>query len=169
MEEPTEKQSFPTKKMQGVIWGKDTKHFSGKIDMLKRIADIVELHSTSTDSVFSHSNVIWHGHQSADGWKKILMQSKFLIGLGDPLLGPSAIDAIAAGCMYLNPSYRHPMREIFNSQHPYAADKIGEPYVCTFDSNDINSVLKCVKLALQTSLTPMIPKDFTKNEYTKRV
>ena len=28
--------------------------------------------------------------------------------MGDPLLGPSAIDAIAMGCMFINPLYAKP-------------------------------------------------------------
>ena len=31
-----------------------------------------------------------------------------IVGMGDPLLGPSAIDAIAMGCMFINPLYTKP-------------------------------------------------------------
>eukprot|EP01035_Chromulina_nebulosa_P019997 gene19997-25969_t len=37
------------------------------------------------------------GHQNTDEWFNLLSKSKFLLGLGNPLLGPSAIDAISLG------------------------------------------------------------------------
>ena len=45
---------------------------------------------------------------------------------GHPLLGPSVIEAIYSGCVYINPIYSpSPLLGRFASQHPYAADKIG--------------------------------------------
>lgn len=51
---------------------------------------------------------------------------------GDPLSGPSAVDAVAAGCVYLNPVYRTPFKKIYTSQHPFLEDSVGPPYVCSF-------------------------------------
>lgn len=108
---------------------------SGHIDFLKHIAEVVELHSTCSTPVFQHQNVIWHGSLSRSAWRELLLESKvhfilieevltttrlieqrlqFLIGLGDPLLGPSAIDAIAFGNVYINPIYKNPM--VYNIQ-----------------------------------------------------
>lgn len=58
----------------------------------------------SRTPVFKHPNVKWHGSLSSKEWKALLKESKFLIGLGDPLLGPSAIEAISAGSisMYIH-------------------------------------------------------------------
>ena len=157
------------KKRQGVIWGKDVKHFDGKVHMLQQVADAVELHTTVTENIFSHGNIRWHGHQSPASWRQLLFESKFIIGLGHPLLGPSAIDAIAAGCMYINPVYASPVRDIFKSQHPFAVQNIGAPYVCSYSIGDIHSLMNCVNLALETNLKPIIPKDFTEMEYINRV
>lgn len=52
---------------------------------------------------------------------------------GDPLSGPSAVDAVMAGCVYLNPVFTFPMKKIYNSQHPFLAQNVGEPYVCSFE------------------------------------
>ena len=157
------------KKRQGVIWGKDPKHFEGRTDMLKVIADSVELHSTATRSVFKHQNIKWEGHQTPSGWKQLLADSKFLIGLGDPLLGPSAIDAISVGCMYINPIYAAPVREIHKTQHDYAARSIGAPYVCNAVLSNITSVMECVDQALSLNLPPIIPPDFLHDNYMTRV
>lgn len=90
-------------------------------------------------------------------------------GLGDPLLGPSAIDAISMGCVYINPIYAKPMRDHFKSQHDYAMEQIGAPYVCNAHLSDIDSVKKCVTYALQSNLPPFIPPDFEHKAYIGRV
>jgi hypothetical protein len=71
--------------------------------------------------------------------------------------------------MFLNPIYDTPVRDVFLSQHPYAAEKIGEPYVCSYKRNDPSSLGACIDKALQTELKPMVPTDFTKEAYLQRV
>lgn len=154
----------------GVIWGKDTKHFEGREGLLRAVAEQAPLSSTATSQVFRHPNVKWLGHQTADSWKALLRRSKFMIGLGNPLLGPSAMDAISNGCVFINPIYRVPMRDgAFKSQHPYAVEHIGEPYVCSYPEQDQAALLNCVKKAQKENLTPFIPKDFTEEAYLARV
>jgi hypothetical protein len=165
------------KKHQGVIWGKDTKHYTAeKVQQLKQLLDSdvmtgVQLISTSTSQILVHSSVKWVGHVSASEWKSLLMESKFLIGLGDPLLGPSAMDAIAYGCMYINPVYQkgHPKREVHLSQHPYAEHSIGEPFVCSYKIDSFNELRGCVEKALKTGLQMGIPADLSKERYLERV
>jgi len=165
------------KKNQGVIWGKNPKHFIGKERMLRRAADFLSafspgkpamLASTATKPVFQHASVQWLGHQTGQQWNALLRESKFLIGLGDPLLGPSALDAIAAGCMYINPSLNTPVKGS-KSQHPWAADNIGEPYVCSYEENDADSLNVCIAKAMAANLTPLVPAEFTPDVYLQRV
>jgi hypothetical protein len=162
------------RKMQGVIWGKDIRHFEGpyKIEMLRAIAEISGLVSTvSAHHVpLKHANIHWVGHQTRDQWRDLLKESRFMIGLGDPLLGPSAIDAISAGCVYINPIYDKPVRDgHFLSQHPYAAEKIGAPYVCSVKLRDVEGVLDCVRNALKINLPPINLTDFTEHAHIGRV
>ena len=161
--------SITLKKLQGVIWGKDPKHFEGHHQILKHVADRVELHSTATRPVFQHYNIKWDGHQSPEGWKRLLSQSKFMIGLGDPLLGPSAIDAVSMGCVYINPIYKTKVRDIHRTQHDFAANVIGPPYVCNADLDDRSSVMKCVEKALTLEMPPFVPPDLLHEAYINRV
>lgn len=166
------KKSMVTKKLQGVVWAKENKHLDGKNKLLESVADKVTLISTSQIDSFHHKNITWVGHQSPEEWHSLLSESKFLLGLGSPLLGPSAIDAVAAGCMYINPIYSEPFAhndQLFNSQHPYAVEKVGEPYVCSYKENDFISLQKCIDKAREAELVPYIPYDFTKAAYRKRV
>mmetsp|Transcript_34049 Transcript_34049/g.49473 ORF Transcript_34049/g.49473 Transcript_34049/m.49473 type:complete len:259 (-) Transcript_34049:9-785(-) len=162
-----------TKKNQGVIWGKDSKHFEGRTNQLNALLAAephLQLFSTA-NTVFQHSRIHWLGHQTTQQWMQLLAESKFLIGLGNPLLGPSAIDAISVGCMFLNPIYSSPLRshEWFNSQHPYAASHIGLSYVCSFHQEVHSELIECVHRALNTELIPMIHEDFKWVRYLQRV
>ena len=119
------------------------------------------------------------GHLDKNSWEALLKSSKFLLGLGDPLLGPSAIDAIGSGCMYINPVYQTPfIREqtglSYRSQHPYAENMAKNdpelaPYICSFDINNREELKTCIQKALSSDLPAIIPKDFTASSYLNRV
>ena len=156
------------RKRQGVVWGKDPKHLTGHVDMLRKLADDVHLVSTLGTPLFHHSNVEWRGHASASEWRPLLAESSFLIGLGDPLLGPSAIDCISLGCAYINPSYAKPVLGR-GSQHDYAEKVIGAPHVCTYQMDDFLQAKACVDKALAANLSHFIPADFQKVAYYRRV
>jgi hypothetical protein len=156
---------------QGVIWGKDSKHFVGMEGLLRQVAKDVQLVSTSTAQIVAHSNIRWAGHQTAEGWLSLLRQSKFLIGLGNPILGPSAIDAMAMGCVFINPVYDKPVEHNgfpFASQHPYA-EKLGAPYVCNYQQHSAQQLQECIKTALRTTLPRAVPADFTVEAHRERV
>lgn len=159
------------KNPQGVIWGKDSKHFSGMERALQEVAKRVTLISTSSKKVFANGNIVWAGHQSAEQWTQLLQQSRFLVGLGNPMLGPSAIDAISSGCMFLNPIFRKPVVHngySYNSQHPYV-ESLGSPYVCNYQQHSVQQLQNCIDFALNTTLQPFIPPAFTQQEHLARV
>lgn len=161
---------FYSKKLpQGVIWGKDPKHYANREKLLQALSYEVELHSTATRKVIQQSRIVWHGHQTVESWMKLLGQSKFLLGLGDPLLGPSAIDAVSMGCVFINPVYSSPVRQIHHTQHDYASNKVGLPYVCNANLDDYKDVMKCIEYALKNDLKPFIPIDFQYDAYLERV
>lgn len=157
-----------SKKAQGVVWGKDPKHYHGKENMLKSVANRAPLLSSATAPVFQHPNLQWLGHQSADSWRNLLVESKFLLGMGHPLLGPSAIDAVVAGAVFINPQYSVPVKG-YTSQHPYAETRIGHPYVCSYSENDMSQLQKCIEYALSADLPPFVPDDFLLENYLVRV
>lgn len=70
------------KPLQGVIWGKDSKHFEeSRVTQLKSLlAAEPQLQLVSTaNAVFQHRSVQWLGHQSAQQWMQLLAESKFLM------------------------------------------------------------------------------------------
>ena len=94
---------------------------------------------------------------------------KPITGLGDPLLGPSAVEAVASGVMLINPVYSKPKLRIYKSQHPFLADQVGEDYVCNVNMKKLDTVRKCVEKALGQSLPPNIPSVYSKNAYMNRM
>lgn len=157
------------KKKQGVIWGKDPKHFKGQKEMLAFVSVRVPLISTSQTKVFDAPGISWLGHQTPASWNKLLAESRFVLGLGDPLLGPSAIDAVAAGCMYINPVYDIPARGIYKTQHDFAADVIGFPHVCSVKLSDRLGLMECIQYALDHEMEPFVPEVLSKSKYVERV
>jgi hypothetical protein len=154
---------------QGIIWGKDPKYYEGHDALLKRVASKAPLVSTATRTMFEHPNVKWVGHQSGEQWLELLAKSRFLLGMGHPLLGPSAVDAISLGCMFINPIYKEPQLEArYASQHPYIAE-IAPEYVCSYPEDEMEGLLHCVDRALSTTLKPFIPPELTKEGYLRRV
>jgi len=70
--------------------------------------------------------------------------------------------------MYINPILKAPVKGS-TSQHPWAAENIGEPYVCSYKENDAKSLSACIDKALTSNLAPLVPVEFTHEAYMKRV
>eukprot|EP00903_Cladosiphon_okamuranus_P019898 g18289.t1 len=166
-------QGASTKRRQGVIWGKTTAYFKGGFphDLISKLADVVELHSTVApeDATIRHDNIVYHGHLSRDEWHQLLRESRFMIGLGDPLSGPSAVDAVVAGCTYINPIFATPVKTIYHSQHPFLAQSVGEPYACSYEQKDTKAAIACARKALEQDLLPLIPQELSKEAHATRV
>lgn len=84
-------------------------------------------------------------------------------------MGPSAVDAVVAGCVYINPTYKRPTKDVYWSQHPFLADRVGAPHVCNADLDDANAVKACVRAAVAREVPPLIPKELTETAYTARI
>ncbi|KAJ4462458.1 putative mannosyl alpha-1; 6-glycoprotein beta-1; 6-N-acetyl-glucosaminyltransferase; isozyme B [Paratrimastix pyriformis] len=140
---------------QGVVWGKESKYFTAP--NMRLLAELAlhhnyTLHTTISPqrgyspALFSRYGLVEgvhyhnHGHLSRPQYQELLGQADFLVGLGHPIAGPTVLEAIAAGLVVLNPVHNPPflysrMAEVeYPSQHPYAAQMVGAPRVCTLDT-----------------------------------
>ena len=158
-----------TKKKRGVIWGKDPKHFKDRKALLTQISSYVPLASTAREKVYDIPGIQWLGHQTRNSWIQLLRESSFLLGLGDPLLGPSAIEAVVSGTMFINPIYEAPVRDIFFTQHDFAEREIGYPYVCSVKLTNSTGIKDCIDYALNHVMEPFVPPSLTKSAYMDRV
>ncbi len=78
--------------------------------------------------------------------------------MGFPYEGPAPLEAIASGCVFLNPQLNPPLDRYnsaflkgkptlrsLTSQNPYTENFIGAPYVHTFDMSDTSTVSKVME------------------------
>ena len=133
-------------------------------DPLSFDAEIVRNHQTLNEGQFSD----------------LLCKTHFLLGLGDPAMGPTALEMLAHGGLYFNPTYSTPLRfsnknaaHTADSQHPYLR---GKPGVCDIDWGSgaafEATASKCLELAIQEGAYPATPSaisDFSEDAFCKRV
>lgn len=165
-----------TKKNQGVLYGKEAYYGYGKAGFLNTLGEMIELHSTFK----GHGNrlpshIINHGVLSSSELKQLLSESKVFVGLGFPYDGPGPLEALAAGCVFIQPRFDPPhgkataiflsgkptSRELV-SQVPYLQHFVGEPYVYTLDIHNASAVRQAVyQIMANHSLTAFVPHEFT--------
>uniref|UniRef100_A0A3B5AK32 alpha-1,6-mannosyl-glycoprotein 6-beta-N-acetylglucosaminyltransferase n=1 Tax=Stegastes partitus TaxID=144197 RepID=A0A3B5AK32_9TELE len=106
-------------------------------------------------------------------WQYVFPPSmQLFVGLGFPYEGPAPIEAIALGCVFLQPRFDPPhssdnndfykgkptTRQI-SSQHPYAEEFIGKPYVWTVNVTNSTDIREAVRAILSTE--SFTPQEFT--------
>ncbi|KAG2392031.1 hypothetical protein C9374_013516 [Naegleria lovaniensis] len=128
-------------KIEFLVWGKEPRYFTQSVkDLLSR------LHATFSPNIVIHTTlkrmeqpilpfIVNHGIKGIEEWRSLLRSVHFVIGIGDPVVGPTAMDAISCGAIFLNPVYDQ--ERVLNnlngwfklkSQHPYVQQYIGPPY-----------------------------------------
>uniref|UniRef100_A0A665V3Z6 alpha-1,6-mannosyl-glycoprotein 6-beta-N-acetylglucosaminyltransferase n=1 Tax=Echeneis naucrates TaxID=173247 RepID=A0A665V3Z6_ECHNA len=156
----------------------------GKSEFVEVISEQLETHATvyqppgHTSSLPSF--VKNHGLLTQEHFLRLLRRAKVFVGLGFPYEGPAPIEAIALGCVFLQPRFDPPhssnnndfykgkptTRQI-SSQHPYAEEFIGKPHVWTVDITNRTDVQEAVKAILHTE--PFTPREFTCDGMLERV
>nr|XP_057918272.1 alpha-1,6-mannosylglycoprotein 6-beta-N-acetylglucosaminyltransferase B-like [Doryrhamphus excisus] len=169
-----------------VIYGKQEYMWQGKSEYIQVISEDLETHATvyqppghvSTLPSFVRN----HGLLSQQHFLRLLRTAKVFVGLGFPYEGPAPIEAIALGCIFLQPRVSPPhssdnndfykgkptTRQI-SSQHPYAEDFIGRPHVWTVNATNRTQVREAVKEILRTEVKPLTPREFSCDGMLERV
>ncbi|XP_054624272.1 alpha-1,6-mannosylglycoprotein 6-beta-N-acetylglucosaminyltransferase B-like [Dunckerocampus dactyliophorus] len=169
-----------------VIYGKQEYMWQGKSEYVQVISEELEIHATvyqppghvSTLPSFVRN----HGLLSQQHFLQLLRTAKVFVGLGFPYEGPAPIEAIALGCIFLQPCLNPPhssdnndfykgkptTRQI-SSQHTYAEDFIGRPHVWTVDATNKTQVREAVKEILRTEVKPLTPREFSCEGMLERV
>ncbi|KAJ8363585.1 hypothetical protein SKAU_G00124160 [Synaphobranchus kaupii] len=115
-----------------------------------------------------------HGLLPQQELQQLLRKAKLFIGFGFPYEGPAPLEAIANGCIFLQPKFRPPhsslnheffrgkptSREV-SSQHPYAEQYIGRPHVMTVDFNNSQEFDSAVREIMRTEVEPYLPYEYT--------
>jgi hypothetical protein len=169
-------------KIHCLLHGKESRYFYESGMMLKSLSDSGDFlfHSTVFDSSF-HSQypfVEAHGLLNSTAFRQLLFQVDFVLGLGHPMLAPTALESIASGTPYFNFLFsqpfslsdlpKHPKR----SQHDFAME-LGEPFVYTFNTHDANQVLRFAQMSQSRRFSPKqglsAVADFSQQAYSSRL
>ncbi|XP_048652616.1 alpha-1,6-mannosylglycoprotein 6-beta-N-acetylglucosaminyltransferase B [Marmota marmota marmota] len=170
----TEKQLIKGSKANNmaVVYGKEASiwKLQGKEKFLGILHKYMEVHGT----VYYESQrppevpafVKNHGLLPQPEFQQLLRKAKLFIGFGFPYEGPAPLEAIANGCVFLQSRFRPPhsslnheffrgkptSREVF-SQHPYAENFIGKPYVWTVDYNNSEEFEAAIQAIMKTQVS----------------
>ncbi|XP_030830575.1 alpha-1,6-mannosylglycoprotein 6-beta-N-acetylglucosaminyltransferase A isoform X2 [Strongylocentrotus purpuratus] len=126
--------------------------------------------------------VVNHGIVSGAEIQNLLKETKLFIGLGFPYEGPAPLEAVANGCVFLNPKFNPPKNyqntkffqgkptsRALTSQHPYTEVYIGQPHVWTVDVLGSELDVALDKIAAMNTTTPYLPFEFTCHGMLERV
>ncbi|KAJ8364206.1 hypothetical protein SKAU_G00130370 [Synaphobranchus kaupii] len=174
------------KEDMAVVYGKQEYMWQGKQGYLEVIRRELEIHATVYQAAGQSSVlpdfITNHGLLPQDRLQQLLVRAKLFVGLGFPYEGPAPLEAIALGCVFLQPRFQPPhsaensnfyqgkptSRQV-HSQHPYAEDFIGKPYVWTVDLDNSTEVQEAVRAIMKTEVKPFIPHEFTCEGMLERV
>ena len=168
----------------GVVWGKEARYFGFRErELIEKIARRIPMHLTvnwHAAEPLSGEGIVNHGHLSPVDWRELIGGACFVLGLGDPILGPTALETLLAGAVLLNPVFERPRGVagspgvLFECQHPFAAS-IGPPHVLPVDLNHHEGALRLVETVI--SQGPAIAQEplthalstFTRERYVRRL
>ncbi|KAE8284317.1 Alpha-1,6-mannosylglycoprotein 6-beta-N-acetylglucosaminyltransferase B [Larimichthys crocea] len=160
--------------------------WQGKSDYVEVISEVLETHATVYQTPGRASNLPGfirnHGLLTQERFLRLLRRAKVFVGLGFPYEGPAPIEAIALGCVFLQPRFDPPhssdnnnfykgkptTRQI-SSQHPYAETFMGKPHVWTVDVTNKTDVREAVRAILQDEVKPFTPREFRCEGMLERV
>jgi beta-1,4-mannosyl-glycoprotein beta-1,4-N-acetylglucosaminyltransferase len=164
----------------GVVWGKDLSYLSKAPSELWNAlkgAGVV-LHATvdkMTDLEEKQYGVVNHGIMEPSEFRSLLCKASFLLGLGDPWDGPTALEALSCGTPFLNPyvdvsnqgldAVRHVDR---STQHRFL-QTIGPPHVWNVHLENSSHVLQAIKTVNAAEKSQFVPYEYRKSTFIARL
>ncbi|XP_037118589.1 alpha-1,6-mannosylglycoprotein 6-beta-N-acetylglucosaminyltransferase B-like isoform X1 [Syngnathus acus] len=186
----TEKRSIRENKVNSmaVVYGKEASMWKlqGKEGFLQILHKYMEVHGTVYYETQRPPEVPAfvknHGLLPQHELQQLLRKAKLFIGFGFPYEGPAPLEAIANGCVFLQPKFKPPhsslnheffkgkptSREV-SSQHPYAEQYIGRPHVITVDYNNSVEFDAAIREIMRTKVEPYLPYEYTCEGMLERV
>ena len=146
-----------------LVYGKLSKFWKNSKNLIQSLHDAkFKIHATLDETIdtadFSDipDCVINHGILDTDVYSRLLSEMGFFLGLGFPYDGPAAMEAVAAGVVFIQPILdvtrensdflkNKPNDRKLTSQHGYLERFVGEPWVYTLDYGENFSEFENVK------------------------
>ncbi|KAK7929917.1 hypothetical protein WMY93_006312 [Mugilogobius chulae] len=186
----TEKRNIQQNKVNNmaVVYGKEPSMWKlqGKEGFLQILHRYMEVHGTVYYETQRPPEVPAfvknHGLLPQHELQQLLRKAKLFIGFGFPYEGPAPLEAIANGCIFLQPKFNPPHsslnHEFFrgkptsrqvSSQHPYAEQYIGKPHVITVDFNNSEEFDSAIREIMRAKVEPYLPYEYTCEGMLERV
>ncbi|XP_010781558.1 alpha-1,6-mannosylglycoprotein 6-beta-N-acetylglucosaminyltransferase B [Notothenia coriiceps] len=184
----TEKQNIQRNKVNNmaVVYGKEASMWKGKEKFLTILHRYMEIHGTVYYETQRPPEVPAfvknHGLLPQQELQQLLRKAKLFIGLGFPYEGPAPLEAIANGCIFLQPKFNPPHSSLnhdffrgkptsrkVSSQHPYAEQYIGRPHVITIDFNNSEEFEATIREIMRINVEPLLPYEYTCEGMLERV
>ena len=188
---PTAQHKVQIKKKIAVIYGKERSYIDFLKEnrhVLKIVSEYLEIHTTMKEMPENLGfPVVNHGVLAYDKLLELLSESLLFVGLGFPFNGPGPLDAIAEGCIFLQPRFSEgknrwtddffkgkPTSLTYHSQHPYLEQFVGDPWVHTVDYANESVVRILVENIFKQHLSSsksvgFMPHEFTAAGFLERV
>ncbi|XP_078620482.1 alpha-1,6-mannosylglycoprotein 6-beta-N-acetylglucosaminyltransferase A-like isoform X2 [Branchiostoma floridae x Branchiostoma japonicum] len=177
------------KQNQALVYGKNDYMWAGSGKLMNELAQHFQIHATvakNNDDQKQLENVPSfvnnHGVLPSEQLYDLLKRTKLFVGLGFPYEGPAPLEAIASGCVFLNPKFTQPKSRLntkffegkptfreLTSQHPYVEVFVGKPHVYTVDIDDRESVEAALTEIKNLKVDPYLPYEFTAEGMLQRV
>uniref|UniRef100_A0A8C6SXE9 alpha-1,6-mannosyl-glycoprotein 6-beta-N-acetylglucosaminyltransferase n=1 Tax=Neogobius melanostomus TaxID=47308 RepID=A0A8C6SXE9_9GOBI len=180
----TEKRNIQQNKVNNmaVVYGKEPSMWKGKEGFLQILHRYMEVHGTvyyetqrpPEVPAFVKNHGLLPQHE--------LQQLLPLHRLWFPVRRTAPLEAIANGCIFLQPKFNPPHsslnHEFFrgkptsrqvSSQHPYAEQYIGKPHVLTVDFNNSEEFDSAIREIMRTKVEPYLPYEYTCEGMLERV
>lgn len=172
-----------TRKVAGraYVWGKENKYWraAGVEAFLQEFVQAgYELHGTASGSLPPALHAINHGALGHEAYLQLLASAELIIGLGDPVIGPTPIEAMAYGCVYVNIKYV-PARALFGKPSDYRytsqvplLEQVPEPLVYSVDPHDaiqVRAAIAKIKSHGTLARPYFMHPDFTRQALLARV
>ncbi|KAM5135777.1 alpha-1,6-mannosylglycoprotein 6-beta-N-acetylglucosaminyltransferase B isoform 2-T2 [Mantella aurantiaca] len=184
----TERQQVALNKVRNmaVVYGKEAAMWKGKEKFLSVLHKYMEVHGTVYFETQRPPEVPAfvknHGLLPQQDLQQLLKKAKLFIGFGFPYEGPAPLEAVASGCVFLQPRFSPPhsslnheffrgkptSREV-SSQHPYMEMTIGRPHVITVDFNNTQEFEAAIKSIMRSKIDPYLPYEFTSEGMLQRL
>ncbi|CAG02676.1 unnamed protein product, partial [Tetraodon nigroviridis] len=161
-----------------VVYGKEASMWKGKEKFLTTLHRYMEIHGTVYFETQRPPEVPAfvknHGLLPQQELQQLLRKAKLFIGFGFPYEGPAPLEAIANGCIFLQPKFDPPHSSLnhdffrgkptsrkVSSQHPYAEQHIGRPHVFTVDFNNSEEFDAAIHEIMRIEVKPFLPYEYT--------
>jgi hypothetical protein len=171
----------PKRKGLVLILGKEPKYFTPAVrralDAVAKLADVKLVATVPREKARGlPSSVENRGLLDAAGYSKLLGEAEVALGLGDPVLGPGALDALEHGCAVVQVRYPRPRVEKWvnprlpwRTQHDFV-DAVGAPWVASVSLEEYpDAVRRALDAVSREPPRSRLPAEYSDAALLKRV